>query len=392
MKKFLGALVVGGAALAAFAGAHAADKVKIGFLTTLTGAVAVDGVEARDGFMLAVKHANGKLGGLPTEVIVLDDQQKPDVAAQNVERLIQRDKVDFMTGILVSNVALPVMPRILESGTIYLSSNTGPADYAGEKCNPSFFAVAWQNEDVPGGMGMFMSDKKIDDVLLIAPNYPGGRETLAGFKRYFKGKITDEIYVKLGQLDYATEIGAIRAAKPKGVFFFLGGGMGINFVKQYVAAGLNREIPLYTPGFVADEDILRAVGESMIGAYNTSFWALGLDNASNKRFVADFQKDYGRRPSMYAAQAYDVGLLLDAAIKKVGGNLEDKKALQRAIHTVEWPSVRGKFKFNTNNYPIHDIYLRQVVKNDQGQILNRLVGKVATDFSDPFAAKCPMKW
>ena len=313
MKRLISALLL--SAVAALP-AEAADKVKVGFLSTLSGPGGALGVDMRDAFLLAVKLGDGKLGGLPAEVNVVDDQQKPDIARQAVERFTKRDNVDLITGMVFSNVLLPVMPAILESGAIYLSTNTGPEDYAGEKCNPNFFAVAWQNEDIPGAMGEVMNQRGLKNVYLIAPNYPGGRETLNGFKRFYKGKIADEVYVKLGQLDYAAEIANIRAAKPDAVFFFLPGGMGINFVKQYVAAGADKDAKLYTPGFSADEDTIKAVGEPMVGILNTSQWAADLDNAANKKFVPEFQKEYSRLPTMYASQGYDVALLIDAAVSR----------------------------------------------------------------------------
>ena len=146
MRRLISALLLG--AVAALP-AHAADKVKVGFSARCRGPAAALGVDIRDAFLLAVKLNGGKLGGLPAEVSVVDDQQKPEIAREAVERIIKRDKVDFMTGMVFSNVLLPVMPAILDTDTIYLSTNTGPDDYAGEKCNPNFFAVAWPNEDIP---------------------------------------------------------------------------------------------------------------------------------------------------------------------------------------------------------------------------------------------------
>jgi len=388
MRQIIGALAIAGAIALP---AEAADKVKVGFMSTLSGPGAALGVDMRDAFQLAVKLNGGKLGGLPAEVSVVDDQQKPDVGGQAVERFTKRDRVDVITGMVFSNVLLPVMPAILQSGTIYLSTNTGPESYAAEKCDPNFFAVAWQNEDIPAAMGEVMNKRGIKDVYLIAPNYPGGRETLNGFKRLYKGTVVDEVYTKLGQLDYAAEIAALRAAKPKAVFFFLPGGMGINFVKQYVAAGANKDAPLYTPGFSADEDTIKAVGEPMLGIVNSSQWTLNLDNAANKKFVAEFQKAYGRMPTMYASQAYDVALLIDSAVKAVGGKVEDKAAFRAAIKAAKFGSVRGKFRFNTNNFPIQDYYLREVFKDAGGKITNRTVGKIFTDYKDPFASRCKMK-
>jgi branched-chain amino acid transport system substrate-binding protein len=182
----------------------------------------------------------------------------------------------------------------------------------------------------------------------------------------------------------------MRAAKPDAVFFFLPGGMGINFVKQYVAAGADKEAKLYTPGFSADEDTIKAVGDPMIGILNTSQWAADLDNPANKKFVQEFQKEYGRPPTMYASQAYDVALLVDAAVKQIGGKVEDKEALRKALVDAKFDATRGKFRFNKNHFPIQDYYLREVYKDANGRITNKTVSKVFSDFQDVHAAKCKM--
>jgi branched-chain amino acid transport system substrate-binding protein len=383
-----------GATLAALmlcaATAQGAEAVKIGFMTTLSGPGGGVGTEMRDGFQLAVKHAAGKLGGLPTEVLVVDDQQKPDVGAQIVDKFINRDKVTLITGTIFSNVLLPVLPTILDSKTIMISPNTGPEQLAGAGCNPYFFATAFQNEDHAGAMALFMNGKNLTDVAMIAPNYPGGRETLMGFKRKFKGKIVEEIYTKMGQPDYSAEIAQIRASGAKSVFFFLPGGMGINFIRQYVAAGANRTIPLYTPGFSADEDTIKSVGEPMVGLYNSSQWTLELPNAANKKFVADFQAEYGRRPTLFSAMGYDTGRLIDAAIKQVGGKTEDSAAFRAALAAAKFDTVRGTFRFNKNHYPVQNYYLRQVVKNDKGEILNKQESLIVENLTDPFVGQCNM--
>ncbi len=376
--------------LACAPAAQAADTLKIGFLTTLSGPGAALGTDVRDGFKLALSHAGGKFGGLPVELNLVDDQQNPQTGRQSVERFLKRDKVDVITGAVFSNVLLPVLPGILQSGTVYLSTNTGPRDYAAEKCDPNFFALAWQNEDIPAAMGQFATEKGYRRVAMIAPNYPGGRESLDGFKRLYKGEIVEEIYTKLGQLDYAAELATIRVAKPDAVFFFLPGGMGVNFIKQFDGAGLNKQMALLAPGFSADEDTIKAVGESIVGLYNASQWGGDLDNAANQRFVADFVKTYGRTPTMYAAQGYDTGMLLDSAVKKVGGRIEDKAAFLAALKAAEFASVRGDFRFNTNQYPIQNLYLREVVKTAQGQATNKVVGTVIKDHADPFATACRM--
>jgi branched-chain amino acid transport system substrate-binding protein len=372
-------------------GAHAADKVKVGFLSTLSGPGAGLGVDIQDGFKLALKATGNKLGGLPAELIVVDDQQNPDVAKQATDRLLKRDKVDFMTGIVFSNIMLAVGPTVFESKTYYVSANAGPSQYAGAQCNPYFFNVAWQNDNLHEAVGKHVAEKGFRNVALVAPNYPAGKDALTGFKRFYKGQVADEIYTKLGQLDYAAELAQLRAKKPDAVYIFLPGGMGINFIKQYASAGLTKDVPLFGPGFSADEDVIKAVGEPMAGMYNASQWAHDLPNTENRKFVADFEREYGRLPSLYASQGYDAALLMDAAVKKVGGKLEDKEALRRALAAAEFKSVRGGFKFNRNQYPVQDYYLRVIERDARGRVTNRTVGTIFKAHADAYVAECAMK-
>ncbi|HEX4327854.1 MAG TPA: ABC transporter substrate-binding protein [Burkholderiales bacterium] len=370
--------------------ALAADKVKVGFVSTLSGPGAALGVDIRDGFNLAIKHAGGKLGGLPVELTVLDDRQTADAGKQEVERLLQQTHADIITGIVFSNVLLPVLPAILESKTFYISPNTGPMDYAGAKCNPYFFVSSWQNDEIPGAMGEFMNQRGFRNVYLVGANYPGGRESLGGFKKYYKGKIANELYTPMGQLDYSAELAQIRAAKPDSVFFFLPGGMGINFIKQYVNFGLSKDIQLFTTGFSADEDTIKPVGEALLGAINSSQWGWDMDNPANKKFVEDFRKEYGRTPTLYASQGYDTGMLIDGAIRDVKGKIENKAALRRALEAAHFNSVRGSFKFGVNHYPVQDYYLRVVRKDEQGRITNRTLNKIFENKVDPYASQCKM--
>jgi len=370
--------------------AHAADKIKVGMLTTLSGPGSPLGVEVRDGFSLALKHLGNALGGLPAEVIVSDDALNPDLARQLAERMLKRDQVDVMTGIIFSNVMLAVGPAVFESQTFYLSANAGPSQLAGAQCNPFFFNVAWQNDNLHEAMGKHVADKGFKNVVALAPNYPAGKDAVTGFRRFYRGALADEIYTTLNQLDYAAEIAQIRARKPDAVYIFLPGGMGINFIKQYGQSGLGKDIPLFGPGFSADEDVIKAVGEPMLGMFNTSQWAKELDNPQNRKFVADFEKDYGRIPSLYASQGYDAAMLLDGAVHDVKGRISDKDAFRKALRAANFASVRGSFKFNSNHYPIQNYYLRQVVRDGQGRITNKLMGTIFTNQPDAYAGECKM--
>ncbi len=379
------------AALTLLAGvAQAATSVKVGMLSTLSGPGAALGVDIRDGFNLALKHSGGKLGGLPTEVIVADDQGKPDAAKQAADRLVKRDQVDFMTGVVFSNIMLAVAPAVFQSKTFYLSANAGPSQLAGAQCNPYFFSVSYQNDNMHEAVGKVVNDKGFKKVALLAPNYPAGKDALAGFKRYYKGEIVQEVYTPLSQLDYGAELSNLRASGADAVYIFLPGGLGINFIKQFVGAGLSKDMTLFGPGFSADEDVIRAVGDSMLGMFNTSQWAHDMTNAVNKRFVEDFQKEYSRLPTLYASQGYDAARLMDAAVRDVKGKLEDKEAVRKALKAAKFDSVRGAFKFNTNQFPIQDYYLRVITKDAQGRITNRTLGTVFKNHADAYAAQCKM--
>ena len=389
-SRFLRHTFIATAALLAL-GAHAQGTVKVGLLSTLSGPGAGLGVDIRDGFQLAVKLAGGKFGGQAVEVIVADDQASPDVGRQTADRLVKRDKVDFMTGVVFSNVMLAVGAPTFQSQTYYISANAGPSQYAGEQCNPFFFSASYQNDNMHEAAGQVVTEKGFKRVSVIAPNYPAGKDAITGFKRFFKGEVLSEALPTLNQLNFGTEIAQLRAAKPDAVYIFLPGGMGINFIKQFVGAGLSKDIQLITPGFGSDQDVIRPVGDAMLGLFDTAHWALDFDNVANKKFVSEFEKEYKRLPSVYAAQAYDTALLIDSAVREVKGKLEDKEGLGRALKAAKFQSVRGAFKFNNNHFPIQDYVLRMVGKDAQGRLVNKTMGTVFKDRGDAYAQDCKMK-
>ena len=381
MKKVALALVLG-SALAA----HAED-IKVGIALDISGPFSALGAEARDGFDLAIDKLGGKLGGQPAEFLKTDFGGSPEQANQLVARYLQREKITFFTGPIGSNAALAVGPALFAAKVPYLSSNPGPSAYAGEKCSPWFFAQ-YQNDTYDEAAGKVANEKGYRNVVLIAPNYPAGKDHLNGFKRLYSGAVKDEIYTRLGQTDYAAEIAQIRSAQPDAVFFFLPGGMGINFVKQFVGGGL-KDIPLIAPGFSADEDVIQAVGEPMLGVLNTAHWTHDLDIPANAEFVAAFRSKYdGRYPSVYAAMAYDSLMAMDAAVRDVAGKVEDREALLQALRKPSFKSVRGDFKYGANNFPVQNYYLREVGKDAQGRLTNKLIGTTLEQHQDAYVGAC----
>jgi branched-chain amino acid transport system substrate-binding protein len=365
----------------ALAGVSQAE-VKIGMITTLSGGGSHLGIDVRDGFVLALKQS----GRSDVELIVKDDARKPDLAKQIADEMIQRDKVDIMTGIIWSNLAMAVVPPTVRQGVFYLSPNAGPSALAGEGCHQNYFNVAWQNNDLHAAMGGHMRAAGLTKPFILAPNYPAGTDALTGFKSLFGENVAGEIYTKLGQKDYAAEIAQIRASQADSVFFFLPGGMGIAFMKQYAGAGV--ELPVYGPAFSFDEIILGAVGDAALGVKNTSQWAYDLDNAANAAFVESFRAEYGRTPTLYASQGFDTANLILSALAKAGG-VADQDAFRAALEAADFESVRGYMSFADNHHPVQHIYVREVVAGD-GKPTNQLVGPALKYRSNAFVNECNM--
>ena len=388
-KWFLAVLIIG--MMLSVVPVQAMEPVKIGMITTLSTKAGYLGEEIRDGFQLAIDQEGGKLGGIPVELLVDDDGRKPEKAKQIADRFIQRDKVKILTGIVFSNVAIAVVPKVVQQDVIYVSANAGPSLLAGKGCHPNYFNVAYQNDNLDEVVGKYVTEAGFKNVYLLAPNYPAGKDHLAGFKRYYEGAIAGEVYTKLGQSDYAAEIAALRAAKPDAVFFFLPGGMGINFIKQYAQAGLNQTIPVFGPAFSFDERLLQAVKDAALGVKNGSQWTHDLDNPANRQFVAAYRKAYGRTPTLYASQGYDAARLLGSALKQVNGDVSQTAALRQAIRKADFETVRGKFAFSANQHPVQDLYIREVVKDADGTYTNKTLKAVFTDRSNVYVEQCKMK-
>ena len=358
------------------------DKVKVGMITTLSGGGSGLGIDIRDGFALAVKDEPN------IEIISGDDQRKPDIAVQLADKMIQSDKVDIITGIVWSNLAMAVVPAVVNQGKFYLSPNAGPSLLAGKKCHKNYFNIAWQNDNLHEAAGGYANSAGFKNSFIIAPNYPAGKDALTGYKRYFKGSIENEVYTKLGQTDYAAEIAKIRASNADSVYFFLPGGMGIAFIKQFSQAQV--DLPLVGPAFSFDQGILKAVGNAALGVKNTSQWSKDIENAENKKFVEDFQSAYGRLPSLYASQGYDTGKIIVSAM--ANASIKDMDAFREALKNAPsqgFKSIRGKFSFSSNHHPIQDIFVREVVE-ENGTLTNKLISSGLVDHSNFYVDQCKM--
>jgi branched-chain amino acid transport system substrate-binding protein len=368
MRRTLAALTMATLGLTA----HAADQIRIGFMSTLSGPSAALGLDIRDAFNLVVRNNGGKLGGLPAEVIVVDDQMNPDTGKQLTARLLKKDRVDVVTGIVFSNVMLAIAPSILENQTFLVSANAGPGAFSGEGCNPYFYVASWQNDGYHEAAGQHANNKGLKNVLPARAQLPCRQGRADGLQALLQGQGRSRRSTpKLGQLDFAAELAQVRAAKPDAVYIFLPGGMGINFIKQFVAAGLDKQMHADRPGLLGRRGRHPAVGEPMLGMFNTAHWAHDLDNLENKHLRRRLPEGLRRTPTVYAAQGYDTALLIDAAVRAVKGKVEDKAACGKALASANFKSVRGEFKINVNHAPIQNYYLASDLEGRQGRITNK---------------------
>lgn len=378
----------GAAVLAAPAVQAQTAPIKVGLVAVLTGPAAALGTHMRDGWMLAMRHLDNKFGNRRVETIVIDDELRPDVAVTKVRAALERDKVDFIAGVVFSNILGAIVRPVTDAGTFLISSNAGPSTLAGRGCNPYFFTTSYNNDQVHSVMGQVAQDSNYRRVFVMTPNYQAGRDAVAGFKSKFQGTVVDEVYVPLTQLDFSAELARIASLRPDAIFTFMPGGLGVNLVKQYRQAGL-ASIPFLST-FTVDEATLPAQGEAALGFYAAASWAPNMDNPANQLFVRDFEGVFNYVPASYAAQTYDAARLLDSAVKKVGGNLTDKNAVRAAIAAADFQSVRGPFRFGVNQYPIQDFWQLQVARRADGKFQTETVRKVLSANIDPWAHECRM--
>ena len=375
------------ALIATFATGSALADVKIGFLATLTGSGAALGQDMVDGFTLALEERGGKLGGQKIVFLKEDDQLKPDIGVQTVQKFIEKDKVDLVAGVTFSNVMMAIAKPLADADMTFVGSNAGPGPLAGKQCNAGFFFASWQNDNQAEVVGQFATDRGFKNVYIIVPNYQSGRDQVEGFKRYYKGPVAGEVYTQLGQLDYSAELTTLSAAKPDAVYVFLPGGMGINFIKQFRQYGLMGKVPLLTVSTV-DGTTLGALKDVALGAYAGTFWGPDFQNPVSKAFTSAFEKKYGRIPSQYAAQAYDSALLIDSALRKTNGQTADKAALRAALRAADFSSLRGAYKVNVNGFPIQDFHMFEVATDDRSRVSLKTIATPLKAHADAYAVQC----
>jgi branched-chain amino acid transport system substrate-binding protein len=280
---------------------------------------------------------------------------------------------------------------LVDSKTMTVITNAGASQLAGELCSPYVFSTSWNNDQTPAAIGSYMNQKGVKTAFLLGPNYAAGKDMLNGVQTTFKGQIVGQELTRWpDQLDFSAELSKARETKPDAIFAFYPGGAGVQFVTQYVQAGLKGQIPLYT-AFTIDDLSLPRLKELAVGVPGAQEWVNDLPNDANKKFVAGYKAKYNASPSFYGAQTYDAASLIDSAITAVKGDLGNKDGMRKEMEKADFKSVRGGFKFGNNHIPIQDFYLQDAVKNADGSYSLKTVATIVKDDQDKFHDKCPMK-
>ncbi len=380
----------------AFSGMAQSESVKIGFVTTLTTPAGVIGEDMKHSVEIALDFLGNKMAGMDVDLIMEDDGFKPDIGKQKTSKLVKQDDVDFVAGFIWSHVLMASAKTVTDADKFLISANAGPSVLAGKRCHENYFSTSWQNDQTPMAMGEVLNQKGVKSLYIMAPNYAAGKDMVRGVESIFNGDIVGKDMTKWGadaQLDFSAELAKAKASGAEAIFVFYPGKAGGAFIQQYQQAGLKDDIDLYTVFTVDSLSLprLQQAGlDGVLGSRNTQQWSPDMDNAANQRFVAEFLKRHGRYPSFYGAQAYDSIMLIDSAVRKTGGNLDDKAAVRAALKEADYDSLRGSYTYGNNNMPIQNFYLREVVEDDQGRWTTKIVSTVFENNQDPYAKECKL--
>ena len=362
-------------------------KLKVGLMLPYSGTYTALGVAIENGFRLGVEQQGGKLGGREIEFVKVDDESDPAKATDNVNKLIKRDNVDVIVGTVHSGVAMAMAKAAKESGTLLFVPNAGADAVTGPMCAPNIFRSSISNWQPAFAMGeVAAKQEKKKTAITITWKYAAGDESVAGFKEGFEkagGQVTKQLNVPFPNVEFQALLTEIAAAKPDAVYAFFAGGGAVKFVKDYAAAGLDKTIPLYGPGFLTD-GTLDAQGAAAQGMLTTLHYADGLNTPRDTAFRTAYAKSFKLQPDVYAVQGFDAAQMLGIGLAAVKGDVSKKAEFAAAVEKAKIDSPRGPFSIGKSHNPIQDIYLRKVDGKE-----NKLVSVASKSLADP-ARGCRM--
>ncbi|HYP82502.1 ABC transporter substrate-binding protein [Variovorax sp.] len=368
------------ASLATVAQAQQQPPLKVGLMLPFSGTYSALGVAIENGFRLRVQELGGKVGGREIEYVKVDDESDPAKATDNVNKLIKRDNVDVIIGTVHSGVAMAMAKAAKESGTVLIVPNAGADAVTGPMCAQNIFRSSFSNWQPAYAMGVVAAKEGKKTAMTITWKYAAGDESVAGFKEAFEkggGKVVKNLTVPFPNVEFQALLTEIAAAKPDAVYSFFAGGGAVKFVKDYAAAGLNKTIPLYGPGFLTD-GTLQAQGDSAQGMLTTLHYADGLNTPRDNAFRTAYATQFKLQPDVYAVQGYDAAQMLAAGMAAVKGDIGKKAEFAAAIEQAKIDSPRGAFTMGKSHNPVQDFYLRKV----EG-VENKVVNIAVKGLADP---------
>ena len=355
------------------------DKIRVGFMLPYTGTFAQLGVAIENGFLMALNEQGGKLGGREIEFFKVDDESNPAKAIENANRLVQRDKVDVLVGTVHSGVQMGIHKVARESGVLSIIPNAGVHIATRGQCAPNVYRASFSNSQPTLALGKPMMDRGHKKAVWITWNYAAGDEAFEGFEKSYTaagGTIIKKLGLPFPNVEFQALLTEIAALNPDAVACFFAGGGAAKFLRDFAAAGLNKNIQLYGSGFLT-EGVLEAAGPAADGVLTTMHYSDSLDTPRNKKFRLDYAKAFKSQPDVYAVQGYDSGQLLIKGANAAKGDFSNKKTLYGAMDSAVIDSPRGQWSMSPSHNPIQDIYLRKV-ENKENKVIG-IAGKAVAD-------------
>jgi branched-chain amino acid transport system substrate-binding protein len=351
-----------------------AEPIRIGFLTVRTGALAAGGRQMEEGIQLFLKERNNTIAGRKVELIIADTGGNPAGAKTKTQELVERNKVHVIIGPLAAFEAIAIDDYIRQAQIPTVSCSAAAEDLTQRKPNPWFVRTSASsgqpNHPVGDYAAKVLGYKR---VAIIADDFAYGHETAAGFQRVFEdngGKVVQKLWPPLNVPDYGAYIGQLKT-NVDAVYAGFAGANGLRFLKQYREYGM--KMPVLGSATTTDEGILKQMGDEAIGVITGGFYAAGIDTPENHRFVGVVNKEFGADPGYYTVGAYSAGLLVEIAVKAVGGKIENKAAFMKALKnpgTVKDP--RGDWKLDEYGNPVQTVYVRKVERKG-GRLVNTVL-------------------
>ncbi len=370
------------------ADAYAAEPIRIGFVTSLTGNVAHRADDFTEGFKLGLKNLGGRLGGLEVDLTLADDQSMAENAVIAAKRLIERERVHVISGSVTPETTQAVGNAIKGEGPIFISPAFGPVDLAGAGCRMGFFSLVPSDEGFAEALSNGFNAEAVRPLAALGPRQAEASRQVATLFISFQPDVALH-EAEPGQLAFDATLSALRSAKSRGIVVFQGGGAGVGFLRQLHRWNMKDGKTVFAAWPLLEPAHFSALGEAGLGVRSISPWADDPDNPVNKKFVADFEDEHRRQPSSFAALGYDLALLLDQAIRQQGGRVGDRTQLARAIAAVQVPGTRGLLRFYNNHFAATPLFLREGSRDPKGRLV---AGRKATlaVLPDRHSQACPI--